>query len=78
LQRSVRRPEQGPSVTGGQPSVGEEVLNRRREPEQPQRVGDRRAALAHAAGHLVVGELEVLNQLLERGGLLERGEIIAV
>ena len=46
--------------------------------EQAQRVGDRRAALADAVGDLLVGEIEVLDQLLERGRLLERGEVLAV
>ena len=51
---------------------------RRRQPEQAQRVGDRRAALADPLGDLVVGQPEVLDQLLEGGRLLERREVLAV
>ena len=59
-------------------AVGQQVLDGGRKPEQAQRVGDRRTALADPAGDLVVGQLEVLDQLLERGRLLERGQIVAV
>ena len=43
-----------------------------------KRVGDRRAALADSIGDLLVGQVEVLDQLLVGGGLLERGEILAM
>ena len=36
------------------------------------------AALADPGGHLVVGEVEVLDQLLVGGRLLERVEVLAV
>ena len=78
LERPIRGPEQRPGVTGGQPAVGEQVLDRGRQTEQAQRVRDRRPALAHPPGDLVVGQLEVLDQLLEGRRLLERGEIVPV
>ncbi len=78
LQRAVRAAEQRLGVTCRQPPVGQEVLHCGRQRHQPQRVGDRRAALADAAGDLLVGQAEVLGQLLERGRLLQRSEILAV
>ena len=78
LQRAVRCAEQGPGVTGRQLAVGQQVLHGRRQAEQAQRVGDRRAALADALGDVVVGELEVLDQLLVGRRLLQRGEVLAV
>ena len=78
LEGSVGRAEQRPGVAGGQLAVGHEVLDRRRELEQAQGVGDRRAALADPLGDLLLGELEVLDQLLVGRGLLERVEVLAV
>ena len=78
LQRAVGGAEQGAGVAGRQLPVGQQVLHRRRQAEQAQRVGDRRAALADPLGDVVVGELEVLDQLLVGRRLLERGEIRAV
>ena len=54
------------------------MLDRGWQAEQAQGVGDRRAALADPVGDLLVGELEVVDQLLEGGRLLERGQILAV
>ena len=65
-------------MAGGELAVGDQPLDRRRELEQPQGVGDRRAALAHPPGQVVVGELEVLDELLVGGRLLERVEVLAV
>ena len=56
-------------------AVGEQVLDAGRQAEQAQGVGHRRTALADALGHLVVGQPEVLDELGERGGLLERREV---
>ena len=78
LQRAIGRAEQRPGVTGAEPAVGQQVLDPRRQRHQPQRVGDRRAALADPVGDLLVGQVEVLDQLLVRGGLLERRQILAV
>ena len=72
LQRAVGRAEQRPGVAGRQLAVGEQVLDRRRQAEQAQRVGDRRAALADRWATLLVGQVEVLDQLLEGRRLLER------
>ena len=63
LQRPVGRAEQRPGVTRRKLAVGEQVLDAGRQAEQAQRVGHRRAALADALGDLVVGQLEVLDQL---------------
>ena len=53
-------------------------LDRRRELQQPQRVRDRRPALADTGRDLVVGEREILDQLLIRGGFLERVQLLAL
>ena len=74
----VRRPEQRSGVAGRQLAVGEQMLHRRGKAEQTHAVGDRRAALADPGRHLIVGELEVLDQLLVRSRLLERREILPV
>ena len=57
-------------------AVGHERLDRRRQLEQAQRVGHRRAALADPRRHLVLGEAEVLDQLLVGRRLLERVEVL--
>ena len=70
--------EQGPRLTHVQPALVHELLDRRRELEEAQRVGDAGAALAHLRRHRLVGEPEVLDELLVRGGFLERVEVVAV
>ena len=50
-------------MAGGKLAVGKEVLHARRQPEQAQRVGHRRPALADPLGDLVVGQFEVLDEL---------------
>ena len=49
LEGAVRGAEQRPGVAGRQLAVGDQPLDRRRELEEAQGVGDRRAALAHPA-----------------------------
>ena len=78
LQRAIGGPEQGSGVSGRELAVGQQPLHLRRQPEQAQRVGDRRATLADSLGDVVVGELEVLDQLEVCRGLLERGEVGAM
>ena len=78
LEAPVGRAEQGPGVAGGEPAVGHQLLDRRRELEQAQGVGDRRPALADPRGDLLVGEPEVLDELLVGGRLLEGVEVLAV
>ena len=78
LEGAVGRAEQRPGVAGGQLAVGDQPLDRRGQLEQAQGVGDRRPALADPAGHLVVGEAEVLDELLVGRRLLERVEVVAV
>ena len=58
--------------------VAHEALDRRRELEQPQGVGDRGAAPADPDRDLLVGEAEVLDQLLVGRRLLEHVEVRAV
>ena len=54
------------------------MLDARRQRHQPKCVGDRRAALADSVGHLLVGQLEVLDQLLVGRGLLQRRQVLTV
>ena len=65
-------------MSGRELAVREQTLDRWRQPEQPNRVGDRRSALADTGGHLVVRELEVLDQLLERRRFLERRQVLTM
>ena len=78
LEPSIRSAEQRSGVTGGQAAISEQVLDGGRELQQAQGVGDGRSALAHARGHHVVSEVEVLDQLLVGGRLFEGGEVLAV
>src|SRR5207247_1724187 len=52
-------------------------LDRLRQPQQPQRVGDRRAVEAHALRELLLCPAELREQLLIRLGLLHRVEVLA-
>ena len=70
--------EESPGMTHREPALVHQLLDRRRELEQTERVGDRRAALADLRGDRLVGEPEVLDELLVRGSLLERVEVVAV
>ncbi len=74
--RPVGRAEQRPGVAGAELALGHQLLHRRRELEEPQGVGDRRAALADPGRHLLLGQAEVLDQLLVGGRLLERVEVL--
>jgi hypothetical protein len=49
-----------------------------RELEQPNGVGDGRSILANARGDLVVGEVKLGGQALERRRFLDRIEILAL
>ena len=70
--------EESPCMTHREPALVHQLLDRRWELEQPERVGDRRAALADLRGDRLVGKPEVLDQLLVRRRLLERVEVVAV
>ena len=73
LEGAIGRAEERPGVAGGELALGHEALDGRGQLQQAHGVGDRRAALADPGGDVVVGEAEVLDQLLEGGRLLERG-----
>ena len=57
------QPEQRPGVSLGDCAVEQRVLDGAGRLEQPQLVGDRYAALAHASPHLILGQAELVNQL---------------
>ena len=78
LEGTIRCPEQRPRVTHANRAFLQAALDRRRELQEPQRVGDRHPALADARCHVVVGEREILDQLLIRARLLERIQLLAL
>ncbi len=78
LQRAVGGAEQRAGVAHRQRLVAHQALDRRRELEQAQGVGDRGAAAADPDRDLFVGEAEVLDELLVGRRLLEHVEVRAV
>jgi hypothetical protein len=78
LIRAVGRAQQRPGVARRQLVLGHEPLDRGRQLEQAQGVGDRRAAPADPLCHLVVREGEVFDQLLVRRSFLERIQVVAM
>jgi len=75
---AVAQPEQHFGVAGRETSVGNQLLHRRRQSEQAQRVADRRAVLAHACCELVMRQAEIFDQLLVGSRLFERAQIFAM
>jgi hypothetical protein len=70
--------EQWPCLTRGQLPGAQEILDFRRELEQPQRVGDGRPRPAHTLGDLLVGEPEALLEGAVGLGLFDRVEVGAL
>src|SRR5262249_22133422 len=68
LEGAVGRAEEGASMAHAERAVLQVALDGRRELEEAQRIGDGRPALADAGRDLVVGEREVLDQLLVSRG----------
>ena len=62
----------------GELAVGHHALERRRQLEEAQRVGHRDPALAHPGRRLLVGEVELLDQLLVGRRLLHGVQVGAV
>ena len=63
-------PRMAPGVAGGEGALlhhGQQIL---RERQQPQGIGDGGAGLAHALGHLLLGEAVLLHEGLVAPGLL--------
>ena len=67
--------QQRPCVPGRQHPGGHPALDRRRELQQTQRVGDLRTGPADAVRQLVVRAVEVLEQLVVGGGLFQRVQL---
>ena len=61
----VSEAEESPCMSHGQATFGEEKLNFRRQPEEPERVGDSAPFLSGAAGNFLVAELELLGEALK-------------
>ena len=59
-------------------ALGQQPLDAGRQLEQAQDVGDGGPALAHPGRHLLVGEAELLDELLVGGGLLQHVEVLPV
>ena len=67
--------QQRPRVPGGEHPGRHPPLHRRREPQQPQRVGHLRTRAPDPVGQLVVGAVEVLQQLVVRRRLFQRVQL---
>jgi hypothetical protein len=65
-------------VTGRQLSIDHELLDGRWQLKQAKCVGDHGPALSNPRGHLLVGQPEVLDELLVRRSFLNRVEVLAV
>ncbi len=65
-------------MTRAELAVAHVALHGRRQLEEPQRVGDRGPGAADLARNLLVGEIELLDQLLVGAGLVKRVEILAM
>ena len=74
----LRQPEQRPGMPHFQFAVFHQPLHRRRQVQEAQGVGHRRAGAAHRIRHFLVGESELLQQTLEPHGLLNGVEILAL
>src|SRR5438552_2217252 len=65
-------------MPGSEASARQLALDRLGKPQQPERVRDRRAALADARGDLFLRVTEVVEQALVRRRFLERREVVAL
>src|SRR5690606_4829574 len=74
----VRQPEQRAGVPRGEHPRRDAALDRRGEAQEAQGVGDLGPRAVDALCELLLGAAEVVEQLLVRGGLLERVELRAV
>ena len=75
LQGPVGRPEQRPGMTGRDGPLRQGTLGPGRELQQPQGVGHRGPALAHPGRHLLMGQAELVDQLLVGRRLLQGVEV---
>src|SRR5437773_1920758 len=73
----ARQRQQHERMAHREPAAAQVGLDRLRQPQQPQRVGDRRAVAAHALRELLLCPAELREQLLIRLGLLHRVEVLA-
>src|SRR5262249_35837475 len=78
LERAVRGAQQRARVAALERVLLDQLLDRGWELQEPQRVRDRDAAASDARRHLIVSEVEVLDELLVRGCFLERVEVGAM
>ena len=68
--------QNGPGVSGGQLFLLHQGQHLLRQGQQTEHVGDGRAGLAHALGHLLLGQAIVLHQHLIALGLLHRVQVL--
>ena len=78
LHRPIGTREQGAGMAGGQLTRSDHALHGAWELKEPKGICNSRAALAHPLGHLFLGQLELIDQLLEGRSLLERIEIFTM
>lgn len=65
-------------MPGSDSTFFDEFLNRRLEPEQAQRVGDRGAVFSGAISHLFLRQMKFFREALKGARLLDRIEIFAL
>ena len=70
--------DQGTSETGGDLAVPDHLLDRRRQVEEADRVGDMRATAAHHPRDVFLGVLVVVDQALVALRLIDGGEVGAL
>jgi hypothetical protein len=78
LERPIGRAEQRARVPALERVLLDHLLDRGRQLQESQGVGDRDPAAADTRRHLLVRETEVLDELLVRSGFFERVEVGAV
>jgi hypothetical protein len=78
LKAPVGRAKERPGVTSRELSINHKLLDGRRQLKQAKCIGDHGPALSNPRGHLLVGQPEVLDELLVRRSFLNRVEVLAV
>ena len=75
---SSARSENDLGVADRQPSFADEILDDRRQFQQPQRIGHHRAALADLDGDFLLRELKLFGQLRVTVRFLDGVEVFAL
>ena len=65
-------------VADAEPSVPQQILNGRRQPQKPQRIRHRDTAFADFDGHFLLGKVELRDQLRITLGFFHGVEVFAL